>query len=134
MQSPTSHAERVIIENEPKRVEQTSPATLPELENMLITRYPMARAPAESIAIAASPLTFPFCPVFKRRIAQRTVMGRTINILFVMFITVAIAKAPKATCERPSPIKENLLSTRTTPKSAEQSAISTPTMRANQTN
>ena len=48
--------------------------------------------------------------------------------------TAAMAIAPNATCERPSPIYENLFNTRITPRSDEHSAISTPTMSAYLTN
>ena len=44
--------------------------------------------------------------------------------------TVAMASAPNATCESPSPIKEYLLSTKVTPSNAEQSEISIPTTKA----
>ena len=42
----------------------------------------------------------------------------------------AIAMAPNATWESPSPMKENRFSTSVTPRRDEQSAISTPTMSA----
>ena len=42
--------------------------------------------------------------------------------------------ARNATCERPSPIKENLLSTKVTPKSDEHKATKTPTIKAYCTN
>ena len=35
-----------------------------------------------------------------------TVIGRTITVLFVKLATLAIAIAPNATCDRPSPMKE----------------------------
>jgi hypothetical protein len=47
---------------------------------------------------------------------------------------VAMASAPNATCERPSPIYENLFNTNITPNSAEQSAIKVPTISAYLTN
>ena len=51
----TSAFVNVRIEVEPKRVEQTSPLRLEETEKTFIRRYPIARAPTEIIAIAASP-------------------------------------------------------------------------------
>ena len=51
----TSAFVSVRIEVEPKRVEQTSPLKFDETENRFIKRYPIARAPTEIIAIAASP-------------------------------------------------------------------------------
>ena len=40
--------------------------------------------------------------------------------------TVATAIAPKATCERPSPINEKLFKTSVTPNNEEHKAIKTP--------
>ena len=94
----------------------------------------MASAPTEIIAMAASPLIFVFWPVHKRRIAQIIVMGRVRIMRSVRPTTAAMAIAPNATCERPSPIYENLFNTRITPSSDEHSAISTPTMSAYLTN
>ena len=54
----------------------------------------------------------------------------TRGMLLVIFITVAMAMAPNAICDKPSPINENFLSTRVTPNNPEQSAISTPTISA----
>ena len=44
--------------------------------------------------------------------------------------TTAKAIAPKATCDKPSPIKESRFNTSVTPKSDEHKAISTPTTNA----
>ena len=90
----------------------------------------MASAPTDIIAIAASPFIRVFCPVRKRSTAHTTVTGITISILFVRFSTDATAIAPNATCDKPSPIKEKRFRTSVTPRSDEQSAISTPTIRA----
>lgn len=46
------------------------------------------------------------------------------------FITAATDKAPNPTCDKPSPIIENLLSTRLTPRSAQHSATSPPAIMA----
>ena len=51
----TSAFVSVRIEVEPKRVEQTSPLKFDETEKRFINRYPIASAPTEIIAIAASP-------------------------------------------------------------------------------
>ena len=61
------------MEVEPNSVLQTSPERLDEVENRFIRRYPMASAPTEIMAIAASPLIFVFCPVRSSRTAQATV-------------------------------------------------------------
>ena len=60
--------------------------------------------------------------------------GAVTGILHVKFKIPAIAKLRNATCERPSPIKENLFNTSVTPKRDEQSAIRTPTISAYRTN
>ena len=44
--------------------------------------------------------------------------------------TVATAIAPKATCERPSPINEKRFKTSVTPNNEEHKAIKTPTIKA----
>ena len=46
----------------------------------------------------------------------------------------AIAKAPKETWDKPSPIKEKRFNTKVTPNKEEQSAIKTPTIKAYCTN
>ena len=76
----------------------------------------------------------PECPVRSNKTAQITVTGKMNIILFVKFKTDATAIAPKATCDNPSPIKENRFSTKVTPSKEEQSAINTPTIRAYLTN
>ena len=90
----------------------------------------MASAPVESIAMAASPLILVFCPFLSRSTAQRMVPGRTRIMLSERFNTAAMAIRPKATWDRPSPMKENRFRTSVTPSSEEQRAISTPTIRA----
>ena len=60
--------------------------------------------------------------------------GMTNSILLLKFSTDAMAIAPNATWDSPSPIKENRFSTNVTPRREEQSAISTPTIKAYHTN
>ena len=122
------------MEVEPKRVLHTSPVRLVEVENRFMIRYPMASAPTEIMATAASPLILVLWPVRSRRIAQITVTGSTSSILLLRFSTAATDMAPKATWLRPSPIKENRLSTSVTPSRDEHRAMSTPTIRAYRTN
>jgi hypothetical protein len=86
------------------------------------------------MATAASPLTFVNLVLPRIAIAHKTVTGIVKSILFVNPRTVAIAMAPNATCDKPSPIKENLLSTSVTPRIEAQSAMSTPTISAYLTN
>ena len=130
IQSLTSDFVSVSIESEPNSVEHTSPDRFDEVEKMFIKRYPKASAPTEIMAIAASPFTFVFAPVRSSNIALTIVTGSTIIVSFVKLSTAAMAIAPKATCERPSPMKEKRLSTKVTPRSDEQSAIRMPTIKA----
>lgn len=130
----TSAEESVSIDVPPNNVLHTSPDILAEEENVLKSRYPIARAPTEISAIAASPLIFVFRPVISSRIALTTVIGKTIIISLDIPRTPDIANAPNATCESPSPMNENRLSTRVTPSSDEHSAISSPTSSAYLTN
>ena len=90
----------------------------------------MARAPTDVIATTASPFNFTFCPALSKNIAHTTVIAITKGVLFVKFNTEAIAIAPNAMWDKPSPIKENLFKTNVTPKRAEQREISTPTISA----
>ena len=94
------------MEVEPNRVVQTSPETLAEEENTFIRRYPTASAPTEIMAMAASPLIFAFCPVRNSKMAKATVTSRIKGMSSVKPATAATAMAPKATWDRPSPIKE----------------------------
>ncbi len=94
----------------------------------------MARELTEIMAMAASPLIFAFFPVRSKSIAARIVIGRTSSMLFVRFITDAMAIAPNATWESPSPIKENLFKTKVTPNKLEQREIKIPTIKAYLTN
>ena len=131
----TFQFESVIMEVLPKSVLHTSPERLEDVLNIFIRRYPSASAPTEIMAMAASPFILAFCPALKITIALITVIGRITYILMEPSPrTAAIAIPPKATCDKPSPINESLLSTSVTPKSEEQSAISTPTIKAFCTN
>ena len=62
-QTHTSAAVSVKIEADPNNDVHTSPDTLEDAPNICISKYPIPRAPTESIAIAASPLIFAFLPV-----------------------------------------------------------------------
>ena len=118
------------MEVEPNSVLHTSAERLDEVENRFMSRYPTASEPTEIIATAASPLILVFCPVRRSRTAHRTVTIMTNGISPVSFRTPAIAMAPNATWDSPSPMKEKRLSTSVTPSKEEQSAISTPTISA----
>ena len=132
--SHTSPLLRVRMDVEPNNVLHTSPERFEDFANKFINKYPKAKAPTEIIAMAASPLIFVFCPVRSSNIAQIMVMGNTNTILSVRFKIEAIAKAPKETWDKPSPIKENRFNTKVTPNKEEQSAIKTPTIKAYCTN
>ena len=80
--------------------------------------------------MAASPWSLALRPVRSSRTAAITVTGSTSSISSVRLHTDATARAPKATWDRPSPMKENRLSTRVTPNREAHRAISTPTIRA----
>ena len=95
--SHTSNFESVRIEVEPKSVLQTSPARFADEEKTLSKRYPNARAPTDSIAIAASPFIAAFLPNARRMTAASTVTGRIISMLLDSLSTDATARAPKAT-------------------------------------
>ena len=62
------------------------------------------------------------------------VTGMEIIMLLVNPTTAATAIAPKAIWDKPSPIKENLLSTNVTPNNDEHRATRMPTIKAYQTN
>ena len=124
----------VRIEVDPNRVEHTSPERFDDDEKIFMIRYPKARVLTEIIAMAASPLIFAFSPERRSNTAHMTVTGSTSIISFVNCMTVATDIAPKATCDNPSPIKENLLRTSVTPRSDEHNAIRIPTIIAYLTN
>ncbi len=62
--------------------------------------------------------------------ALAIVIGMTISMSFETLSTVAMAIAPKATCDRPSPMNERRFKTSVTPSRDEHSAISTPAISA----
>ena len=66
--------------------------------------------------------------------ADIIVTGITMIALLVILNIDAMAIAPNATCESPSPIKENLFKTSVTPRSDEHKAIKVPTINAYLTN
>ena len=94
----------------------------------------MAKEPTASIATAASPFIFALVLLLKRIIAAMIVTGKDIIMLLVRFTTAATAIVQKAICDKPSPINENLFSTKVTPNNEEQSAIKIPTIKAYCTN
>ena len=67
-------------------------------------------------------------PVRRRKIAAITVTGIISSVLLASLNIVAIARAPKATWDSPSPMKEKRFSTRVTPRREEQRAVKTPTI------
>ena len=134
MLKKTSCSVKVKIDVEPNKTLHTSPDKFVDDAKIFMIKYPNARDPTEIIAITASPFIFTFCPPRRIKIAQIIVIGNVKSILFAKFKTVATDKAPNATCASPSPIKENLFKTKVTPKSDEQSAIKTPTIKAFITN
>ena len=96
IQSHTSTIDKVKIETEPNNVVQTSAETLDEVGKIFINKYPIANAPTDSIATAASPLILLFCDVLNRSIAAPMVTGIAIIMLLVKPTTAATAIAPKA--------------------------------------
>lgn len=100
----TSLLVSVRMEVEPNKVLHTSPVILADVEKIFKMRYPIARDPTESIAMAASPLIFVFCPPLNNKIATTTVIGITRTVSFAKFKMVATAIAPNATWDNPSPI------------------------------
>jgi hypothetical protein len=98
-------------------------------EDIEITTTPIAIALADITAIAESPriLLFSFSRSNKNAtiitIGNEKYRGENWNI-------VAIAKAPKATCESPSPIIAYFFNTNVTPNKEAHSEIRVPTMMA----
>ena len=90
----------------------------------------MASAPTDSMAMAASPCIFVSRPVRSSKMAQATVTPNVRGMWSVSPSTADTDMAPKATWDRPSPIKENLRSTSVTPSREEHRAMSTPTTKA----
>ena len=100
---------------------------MPDFMDMDIT--PIARALLEIRAMTASPFILPFS--LRRKIinAESTTIGIP-TVSGAVPKTRAIAIAPKATCERQSPIMEYLFRTKLTPKSAAHSDTKVPTINA----
>ena len=73
-----------------------------------------------SLAVAANPQGY----------TATIVSGRTITLLFINLKTLAMAIAPNATCDSPSPINEYRLRTSVTPKSDADNDITTATTKA----
>ena len=94
----------VKINVEPNKVLHTSPERLAGGEKMFIKKYPIARAPVEIMATLASPFIFEFSFVHKIKTANKTVTGRTKIVSQESFKTEAIAIAPNAVWESPSPM------------------------------
>ena len=124
----------VKMEVDPNNVLQTSPDRFGPVENRFISKYPIASAPTEIMAMAASPLIFVFCPVRSSKMAHKMVTGKINNILFVKFKIDATAIAPKATWDKQSPINEKRFNTSVTPSREEHRAIRIPTISAYFTN
>ena len=94
-----------------------------------IAIVPIAKLEAERSAIAASPLILLFLFSFRTRIDVMATIG-VANQIGVKFSTVAIAKAPNAVCDKPSPSMEFLRRTNGTPTSAVQIEINNPAISA----
>ena len=92
---------------------------------------PIAIAPVESTAIAASPCMRRFSVShIKTNAASITIGSETAIEAFPTCSTVAIAKAPKPTWLKPSPIMEYRFSTSVTPSKLAHSDTSVPTTSA----
>ncbi len=94
-----------------------------------IRKVPSASADADKTAIAASPLILEFCLMRKIKTAAIITIGME-NSRGANPQTIAMAVAPKATCDRPSPIMDCLRRTRLEPISAAQIEIMRPTTKA----
>ena len=94
-----------------------------------IRNVPTASAEADRAAIAASPLIFAFWLIRSIMMAETITIGIE-NSRGAIPSTVAIAVAPKATCDSPSPIIDCLRRTRLEPMSAEHKVIMIPTTKA----
>ncbi len=118
------------IDVEPNKVPQTSVVMFGEEGKMFSNKYPIANVPTESIARNESPLIFEYCDEHKSIIAQTIVTGITTIISLFTLSTFAIANAPNATWESPSPINEYLLKTSVTPRIEADKAIRIPIISA----
>lgn len=97
----------VRIAVEPKSEVHTSPERLPEADsggNLFKTIYPADSVATDIIAIAESPLILLLFPIPRSSIATTIVTGITIKRSFEKLRAAAIAIAPNATWESPSPM------------------------------
>lgn len=94
----------VKIDAAPNNVVHTSPDKFEDVENTLIKKYPIASAPTETTATAASPLILEFSPIFKSSTAHMMVTGKTNTVSLVMPNMADTAIAPNAAWDKPSPI------------------------------
>ena len=93
---------------------------------MEMTITPTARELVDIRAIAASPLIRLLLRMRRSSTAARMTTGIA-AVRGARFRAAATARAPNPTWDRPSPIMEYRLSTRLTPRRAEQSATREPT-------
>ena len=100
----TSSSLSVKIDAAPNKVVHTSPDKFDDVEYTLIRKYPIASAPTETTATAASPLIFEFSPIFKSNTAHMMVTGKTNTVLLVTPNIEDTAIAPNAAWDKPSPI------------------------------
>ena len=94
-----------------------------------VTIIPIASEEAETTAIAASLLTFARSVMRSRKKAAIATIGME-NFSGAQPNANATDKAPKETCDNPSPIIENRFRTRLTPKRAAQRETKIPTSKA----
>ena len=97
IQVHTSTVDKVKMAVEPNKVLHTSPEILADFEKTLMSKYPTASEPTESIANDVSPEIFAFWPAFNNKMAAKIVTGKTIIASLVSPITLATAIAPNAT-------------------------------------
>ena len=90
---------------------------------------PKAKELADIKAIAASPCILFFSLNFSSKTDAKITTGIETKI-GVQFMTTAIDRAEKPTCERPSPIIEYRFKTKLTPKIAQQKETKIPTISA----
>jgi hypothetical protein len=90
---------------------------------------PIASAEELIIAMAESPLILLLEVIFSSAKAEITTTGKAMY-KGVTFIAAPIAKAPKPTWLKPSPIIEYFFSTKITPSNAAHSETKEPTMKA----
>ncbi len=96
---------------------------------MDIIKTPIAKELTETRPIIASPFILLFSLNLSSKKATIINIGRDTSIGFISRAT-AIAIAPKATWESPSPIIEYLFKTKLTPKREAQTETKKPTIKA----